>query len=180
MRYNDFVEFYKIASAELNLAERMEGLLVEKHPTLPVTRGEYVSSSINHLRESIEHLDTINPQLSKSLGLLEAKYQKLADRDRDLYSELLNGFETEMTTAFSVLDQAWKHYFFFRREVEEGYSYEEYIKYILFHLENTASRLEKTAAFPVLCLHVGLVKCDLEKVLERDNEFRKMAAGFPN
>ena len=41
-------------------------------------------------------------------------------------------------------------------------------------MEITVVRLQGTKAFPMLRLNIGIAKDDLEKVLERDQEFREM------
>ena len=74
----------------------------------------------------------------------------------------------------SLLDRAKGQYFFFGGETEEGYTNEQLISEILFRLKITAVRLQGTKAFPMLRLNIGIAKDDLEKVLERDQEFKEM------
>ena len=174
MRYIDFVEFYNTASSELDEAERMEGFLVEMRQEIPITRGEYVQSSINHLREAMENLDSIRPQLTKNIDGLEARYQKLIERDRELYKKLIRGFRINLDVAISLLETARRQYFFFRGKTEEGYPHEQLICDLLFRIEHTAGRLQCTEAFAKLRLNIGLIKDDLEQVLQRDKKFSEV------
>ena len=174
MRFVDFVGFYYTASMELDVAEKMEGFLTEMYPGFPITRGEYVKSAINHLRETLENLDVIKPYYIKRLDELKARCQRLEARDKSFYKGLLKEFESNYGMISSLLDRAEGQYFFFGGETEEGYTNEQFISEILFRLEITAVRLQGTKAFPMLRLNIGIAKDDLEKVLERDREFREM------
>ncbi|MEK6856566.1 MAG: hypothetical protein AABX49_00980 [Nanoarchaeota archaeon] len=180
MRYETFVEFYETASSELDMAERVEGFLIEKHPRHPSTRGEYVLSSIMHLREAVQQLDSGIPQISKGLDKLEGRYNSLIERDKNLHLRLMKNFKASLATTGSLLARAEKEYFFFRGEFSEGYTYEEYLKDNLLQLEQTAERLHDTNAFPILSINIDVVRTGLERVLQRDIEFHKTAAGFPN
>lgn len=179
MRYQTFVEFYEIASRELDRAERVEGFLIERHPKHPGTMGEYVLSSVVHLKEALQQLGAVPRQLSNGLDKLEGKYNSLIERDRNLYLRLMRDFKANLTSTVSLLDRAEKEYLFFRGNFSEGYTYEEYLKDSLFHLEQTAERLHNTDIFPTLSLSIGVVKTGLEKILQRDLEFCTIAS-FPN
>ena len=179
MKYTTFSKFYNEASDDLTKAERVEMFLIEKHSKHPGIRGEYVLGAITHLREALPQSDAETPQLSSGLDKLEERYKVLMERDKNLYLRLMSDFKFNLTTTISLLDRAEKKYLFFRGDFSQGYTYEEYLKDSLFHLEQTAERLHDTDIFPVLSLSIGIVKTNLEKILQRDIEFC-MIARSPN
>lgn len=176
MRFIDFRDFYYTVCGELNEAERSEGFLIQMYPGLPITRGENVMGAIGHLREAWRDLRILGSCYMKRLDEQEARYRRLEDRDREYYRDSLMDFGADLRTASSLLEHARQQYLFFGGKSEVGYPYEELINETLFRMELTAVRLQNTKAFPLLRLNIGIVKDDLEEILERDKKFRDAVA----
>ena len=181
MRYTDYIDFRGIIVQELNEATKLEGRLAEIHPGLPVTRGEYVATAINHLREAVEVLpdNAARKSVYAEIRELEEAYEKLADRDRSLVRGILANLKTDFLAARNLLSKAENQYSFFRKKTAEGYPHEQLILETLFRMQIAAERLGSTKVAPKIRLNIEAIEQGVREVWVRDIEFLKQV-NHPN